>query len=525
MPASAAPGGGSQNSDVTPIPPPYDKKYNKRSDARIRQHFRDIYRACGLWPWQMFPDNNPPVWTSALAQKLDMLVRRVDATPGVELNDLIEFVLSRIPHHPQPTTAGILITPDLIDAEHWLLEQRGPKGNGTRREAPAGPSTNSNPQPLPPIKDSDSEGPRDHGRGRNNVEDSRQHEFGDQGAVEGGSLEMPDESLPQHDPNEQSTSNRSAPERSVILVRPGHGNLPTENRKRSLCEDGSSTPQSPRKEPRRDECINVNSGAESVVRHTGQRREPQPAVPQEKMAQRERQDQNNVILAGVAAHALGTLAGKPGDSYNGGYRDVPTPSMTPLRSETQRIEARIADAQQRLRSLFEQLSHEKQRSLSVDPQYAQQCFEESQRQLHKVSHEGIINSEAVQQLRGFATQHGQGCPPSILSALKECEANEEKHTHLKKEAWENLMRKKDELEEAKEIRKAASFAIGLLTDQIEKYQKLIQEEELTRESLHVLCLFNELGPSGLSALGMNQLAGLRTWAEDQKRKMHHPQSL
>ena len=165
---------------------------------------------------------------------------------------------------------------------------------------------------------------------------------------------------------------------------------------------------------------------------------------------------------------------------------------------------------QRLRN---QLQHARDKFRSIDLGTTRSQVVEAQKRLDDVAQARVAHNIACRELRKLIETLGSGCPDYLHDALKKSQESNYGHEREEFEAKDVLSAKNIKLEEAQEEATALETSTRNLSQMVGKCESKVEMDSLIRDSYQVALLVAELGPSGLQALGKEQLLTLRTLAE------------
>ncbi|KAF4970228.1 hypothetical protein FSARC_2693 [Fusarium sarcochroum] len=177
--------------------------------------------------------------------------------------------------------------------------------------------------------------------------------------------------------------------------------------------------------------------------------------------------------------------------------------------ERERIE--LQSHQGHLRRTCEQIK-------SIDLEKTRRQVTEAQKRLDDVTQASAVHNTACEELTKLVETLGSGCPDYLRGALMKSQESNDDHEIKKAEARGVLLAKETQLKEAQEKAKAYETTIQSVSRLIGKYEAKIEKEVLIRDSYQVAIQVAELGPSGLQALGQEQLLALRSLTEVELQK-------
>ncbi|KAH6876567.1 hypothetical protein B0T10DRAFT_497755 [Thelonectria olida] len=100
-------------SDTLRIPEPFGSSLQVRGARAARR----IYRAMGVWPWEIVPESPPKIWAINLLEDLALVVEHVAKDPAATLEDLRVELRKSLSRDRKPSYTGKLMAQDVHAAK------------------------------------------------------------------------------------------------------------------------------------------------------------------------------------------------------------------------------------------------------------------------------------------------------------------------------------------------------------------------------------------------------------------------
>lgn len=100
-------------SDTLRIPEPFGSSLQVRGARAARR----IYRAMGVWPWDIVPESPPKIWAINLLEDLALVVEHVAKDPAATLEDLRVELRRSLSRDRKPSYTGKLMAQDVHAAK------------------------------------------------------------------------------------------------------------------------------------------------------------------------------------------------------------------------------------------------------------------------------------------------------------------------------------------------------------------------------------------------------------------------
>ncbi|KAH7171239.1 hypothetical protein EDB81DRAFT_194334 [Dactylonectria macrodidyma] len=104
--------------DTLRIPEPYGSYLQVRGSRAARR----IYRAMGVWPWDIVPESPPKIWAINLLEDLALVVEHVAKDPDDSLEDLRAELRRSLARDRKPSYAGKLMAQDVHAAKKRFVK-------------------------------------------------------------------------------------------------------------------------------------------------------------------------------------------------------------------------------------------------------------------------------------------------------------------------------------------------------------------------------------------------------------------
>ncbi|KAH6989091.1 hypothetical protein BKA56DRAFT_575058 [Ilyonectria sp. MPI-CAGE-AT-0026] len=109
---------GSSIPDTLRIPEPYGTNLQVRGSRAARR----IFRAMGVWPWDIVPESPPKIWAINLLEDLALVVEHVAKDPSDTLEDLRNELRRSLARDRKPSYAGKLMAQDVHAAKKRFVK-------------------------------------------------------------------------------------------------------------------------------------------------------------------------------------------------------------------------------------------------------------------------------------------------------------------------------------------------------------------------------------------------------------------
>ncbi|KAI5456916.1 hypothetical protein BGZ63DRAFT_366132 [Mariannaea sp. PMI_226] len=101
------------SSDTLRIPEPFGSSLQVRGARAARR----IFRAMGVWPWEIVPESPPKIWAINLLEDLALVVEHVAKDPAATLEDLRAELRKSLSRDRKPSYTGKLMAQDVHAAK------------------------------------------------------------------------------------------------------------------------------------------------------------------------------------------------------------------------------------------------------------------------------------------------------------------------------------------------------------------------------------------------------------------------
>lgn len=113
--------GAADNPDTVHIPQPHGVNLQPRGARAARR----IYKAMGVWPWEIVPESPPKMWAINLLEDLALVADHVARNPDDTLEDLQIELRRSLARDRKPSYAGKLMAQDVQAAKKRFVRTTG----------------------------------------------------------------------------------------------------------------------------------------------------------------------------------------------------------------------------------------------------------------------------------------------------------------------------------------------------------------------------------------------------------------
>ncbi|KAM5354116.1 hypothetical protein ACJ41O_000766 [Fusarium nematophilum] len=445
--------GAPDNIDAIRIPEPHGTYLQTRGARAARR----IYKAMGVWPWDIVPEAPPKMWAINLLEDLALVADHVARNPGDSLEDLQAELRRSLARDRKPSYAGKLMAQDVHAAKKRFV-----------RTMPQSPTREGNPD--------------------------------DTGGEDGGST------VERRSGRRRRTANYSAPDSPTDPSRSRRHTSSEESEEHmassiTVASEFPPSPPIPRSvKTLKRPSTTIPSPIEKRIRHSSPEGSRLSAAQSLMMFSSPMATFQMASSFGSGAPSNAARSLEP-DNLQEALQPATTAFVSAISSHVQSIRASLVIAQKEIfpHRTIHQEAVSKLRACQDRVQAIQEGLAASQEALRQLLQETAEQDALAPQLHALQ-ENNMSLPPEIAQAIRSYDSRRAAKTEEVKKQEAAISAKRDELKRATDDLDAAEKSSSGLESDIQDLQAAVTRGTEAARLAHMLGVVVQLGPEGLASI-------------------------